>query len=78
VGEQHAQRDRPLGRTQLRFALVVEAFQDLRSCKLGKEFADRLVELELALLDERMAAVAVSALVIDAIQNTESGVMSVR
>ena len=52
MGQQLAQRDRPLGRAQFRFALVVESFQDLRRRQLGKELADRLVKLELALLDE--------------------------
>ena len=52
VSQQHAQRDRPLGRTQLRFALVVESFQDLRSRKVGKELAHRLVQLEFALFHE--------------------------
>ena len=51
VGQQMAQRDRPLRRPELGLALGVEALQHLRGAELHHDVADRLVETELALLD---------------------------
>ena len=52
MGQQMTQRDRAFGRAQSRRARGVEALQDLRRGQFGEHFADRLVKLELALLDE--------------------------
>ena len=52
VRQQVAQRDRPLGRAQLRGAAGVEALQHLRRAERGVDVGHRLVELEFALLDE--------------------------
>ena len=52
VGEQVLERDRPLGRTQLRLAARVEAFEHLHVGDLGQDFPDRTVERELALFDK--------------------------
>ena len=52
VGQQMAQRDRAFGRAQSWRARGVEALQDLRRGQFREHVADRLVELELALLDE--------------------------
>jgi hypothetical protein len=47
-----AQRDGLLGGAQFRFAAGVKAFQHLRVGEVGENLSDRLVERELALLDE--------------------------
>jgi len=52
VGEQVTQGDRPARWAQLRFARGVEALKHLRRCELGQHPGDRLVERELARLDE--------------------------
>ena len=52
VGHQMAQRDRILRRPQLRFAIGIETFEHLRRGEIRQHLADRLVERELALLDQ--------------------------
>ena len=52
MGQQLAQRDRPLGRAQFRLPLIIKSLKDLGRRQLGKHLADRLVKLELALLDQ--------------------------
>ena len=52
VGHELAQRDRLLRRAQFRLAAGVKAFQHLRRREIGQQLADRLVERELALLDQ--------------------------
>ena len=52
VGHEMAQRDRLFGRPQFRLALGVETFQHLRRGEVRQQLADRLVQRELALLDQ--------------------------
>jgi hypothetical protein len=41
MGQQLAQRDRPLGRAQFRLPLIVKSLKDLGCRQLGKHLADR-------------------------------------
>ena len=52
VGHEVAQRDRLRRRAQLRLAVVVEALEHLGRGEVRQQFADRLVERELALFDQ--------------------------
>ena len=63
---------------QFRLAVGIKTFQHLWRGEIGQQLADRLVQRELALLDQLHAAPAVViALVIEAIQNTLSAVIGV-
>ncbi len=52
VRHEQSQRDRLLGGAQFRLAAGVKAFQHLRVGQIRQQLADRLVQRELALLDE--------------------------
>ena len=52
VGHELAQRDRRFRRPQFWFAVGVKAFQHLHRGEIGQQFSDRLVERQLALLDQ--------------------------
>jgi hypothetical protein len=75
VGEQVAQRDRPLGCAGHRL-IVVPAYQDFHICEFRRPAACWRVELELTLLDQLHGRSPVSALVMDAIQTTVSLVIA--